>query len=88
MLELKSVSKAFGGLQVISGLDFHVDEREIVSVIGPERAGKTTLFNLVTGVYRPTRARSCSRASRSSASRRTRSRPGASRARSRRCGCS
>jgi branched-chain amino acid transport system ATP-binding protein len=53
MLELKGVSKAFGGLQVISGLDFHVDEREIVSVIGPNGAGKTTLFNLVTGVYPP-----------------------------------
>jgi branched-chain amino acid transport system ATP-binding protein len=53
MLELKGVSKAFGGLQVISGLDFHVDEREIVSVIGPNGAGKTTLFNLVTGVYSP-----------------------------------
>ena len=53
MLELKNVSKAFGGLQVISGLDFHVDENEIVSVIGPNGAGKTTLFNLVTGVYTP-----------------------------------
>ncbi len=51
MLELTGVSKAFGGLQVISDLDFHVDEHEIVSVIGPNGAGKTTLFNLVTGVY-------------------------------------
>ena len=53
MLELKSVSKAFGGLQVISDLDFHVTENEIVSVIGPNGAGKTTLFNLITGVYPP-----------------------------------
>jgi branched-chain amino acid transport system ATP-binding protein len=53
LLELKDISKAFGGLQVISGLDFHVDEREVVSVIGPNGAGKTTLFNLVTGVYEP-----------------------------------
>jgi branched-chain amino acid transport system ATP-binding protein len=53
MLELKGVSKAFGGLQVISDLDFEVAEREIVSVIGPNGAGKTTLFNLVTGVYAP-----------------------------------
>ena len=53
LLELKRVSKAFGGLQVISDLDFHVDEHEIVSVIGPNGAGKTTLFNLVTGVYEP-----------------------------------
>ena len=53
LLELQNVSKAFGGLQVITGLDFHVDEHEIVSVIGPNGAGKTTLFNLVTGVYAP-----------------------------------
>ena len=53
LLELKGVSKAFGGLQVISNLDLHVDEHEIVSVIGPNGAGKTTLFNLVTGVYAP-----------------------------------
>ena len=53
MLELKNVSKAFGGLQVISDLDFHVDENEIVSIIGPNGAEKTTLFNLVTGVYTP-----------------------------------
>jgi branched-chain amino acid transport system ATP-binding protein len=53
ILELTGVSKAFGGLEVISDLDFHVDEHEIVSVIGPNGAGKTTLFNLVTGVYAP-----------------------------------
>jgi ABC-type branched-subunit amino acid transport system ATPase component len=51
MLELNGVFKAFGGLQVISDLDFYIDEHEIVSVIGPNGAGKTTLFNLVTGVY-------------------------------------
>jgi branched-chain amino acid transport system ATP-binding protein len=53
LLELKGVSKAFGGLQVISNLDLQVNEHEIVSVIGPNGAGKTTLFNLVTGIYRP-----------------------------------
>ena len=53
LLELKNVSKAFGGLQVITNLDLNVNEHEIVSVIGPNGAGKTTLFNLVTGVYAP-----------------------------------
>jgi branched-chain amino acid transport system ATP-binding protein len=53
LLELEQVSKAFGGLNVISELDLQVGEGEIVSVIGPNGAGKTTLFNLVTGVYRP-----------------------------------
>jgi branched-chain amino acid transport system ATP-binding protein len=53
LLELRGISKSFGGLKVISDLDLHVDEGEIVSVIGPNGAGKTTLFNLVTGVYAP-----------------------------------
>jgi ABC-type branched-subunit amino acid transport system ATPase component len=53
LLELSGVSKAFGGLQVISSLELHVEENEVVSVIGPNGAGKTTLFNLITGVYRP-----------------------------------
>ena len=39
LLELKGLTKAFGGLQVIDGLDLHVDEGEIVSVIGPNGAG-------------------------------------------------
>ncbi len=51
LLELRDVSKAFGGLQVIDHLDLHVDEGEIVSVIGPNGAGKTTVFNLITGIY-------------------------------------
>ena len=53
LLELRNVSKSFGGLTVINELDMHVDEREIVSVIGPNGAGKTTVFNLITGVYAP-----------------------------------
>jgi len=53
VLELKAVSKSFGGLRVIDELDLAVQEREIVSVIGPNGAGKTTLFNLITGLYRP-----------------------------------
>jgi branched-chain amino acid transport system ATP-binding protein len=53
LLELRGVSKRFGGLTVIEGLDLQVDEGEIVSVIGPNGAGKTTLFNLVTGIYAP-----------------------------------
>ena len=53
LLELKGVSKSFGGLRRIHELDLHVDGGEIVSVIGPNGAGKTTLFNLVTGVYPP-----------------------------------
>jgi branched-chain amino acid transport system ATP-binding protein len=53
LLELKQLSKAFGGLACVDELDLHVDGGEIVSLIGPNGAGKTTVFNLVTGVYAP-----------------------------------
>lgn len=52
-LELRSVTKRFGGLVSLSGLDLAVAEREILSVIGPNGAGKTTFFNVITGVYVP-----------------------------------
>ncbi|HUK94486.1 MAG TPA: ABC transporter ATP-binding protein [Gaiellaceae bacterium] len=51
LLELRDVSKAFGGLTVVDHLTMHVDEGEIVSVIGPNGAGKTTVFNLITGIF-------------------------------------
>ena len=54
LLELKNLSKYFGGVKAVDGVDLHVDEGEIVSVIGPNGAGKTTLFNIVTGFYEPT----------------------------------
>jgi branched-chain amino acid transport system ATP-binding protein len=53
LLELKKVSKSFGGLLCIDDLDMDVRSGEILSVIGPNGAGKTTLFNLVTGIYEP-----------------------------------
>ena len=53
LLELRGLTKFFGGLCVIDSLDLTIEEGEIVSVIGPNGAGKTTLFNLVTGLYRP-----------------------------------
>ncbi|MEX0674429.1 MAG: ABC transporter ATP-binding protein [Gaiellaceae bacterium] len=53
MLETKNLTKAFGGLTAIDGLDFHVGEGEIVSLIGPNGAGKTTFFNVVTGMIEP-----------------------------------
>jgi branched-chain amino acid transport system ATP-binding protein len=53
LLELRGVSLSFGGLRVVSDLDLVVGEGEIVSVIGPNGAGETTVFNLVTGVYEP-----------------------------------
>lgn len=54
LLELRAVTKTFGGLTAVSEVDLVVRPREIVSVIGPNGAGKTTVFNLVTGIYKPT----------------------------------
>ena len=53
LLDIKSLHKHFGGVRAVDGVDFHIDEREIVSVIGPNGAGKTTLFNVVTGFNAP-----------------------------------
>jgi ABC-type branched-subunit amino acid transport system ATPase component len=53
LLELRHVTKSFGGLRVVDDLTVEVNEGEIVSLIGPNGAGKTTVFNLVTGIYAP-----------------------------------
>jgi branched-chain amino acid transport system ATP-binding protein len=52
-VEVKQLTKSFGGLAAVSDLDFHVFRNEIFSIIGPNGAGKTTVFNLVTGLYQP-----------------------------------
>ena len=57
MLELASLSRAFGGLVVIDQLDFKVEQGEIVGILGPNGAGKTTLFNMIAGVLPPSRGR-------------------------------
>ena len=53
LLQLNSVSKAFGGLQVTNDLSFSVFPGEISAIIGPNGAGKTTLFNQITGHLLP-----------------------------------
>jgi branched-chain amino acid transport system ATP-binding protein len=52
-LEVSGLSKSFGGVQAVDGLDFSVEEYETLGIIGPNGAGKTTLFNLISGLYRP-----------------------------------
>jgi len=54
VLEVKGVSKYFGGLAALDNLNLTVQEGEIRGIIGPNGAGKTTLFNVISGVYRPT----------------------------------
>jgi branched-chain amino acid transport system ATP-binding protein len=54
LLEVRVLSKRFGGLQALDKVGFEVDEGEIFSVIGPNGAGKSTLFKILAGAMRPT----------------------------------
>ncbi|MBN8709500.1 MAG: high-affinity branched-chain amino acid ABC transporter ATP-binding protein LivG [Verrucomicrobia bacterium 61-8] len=54
LLEVRNVSRHFGGLKAISECGFSVTEGHAHGIIGPNGAGKTTLFNLITGIYKPT----------------------------------
>ncbi|WP_313469902.1 ATP-binding cassette domain-containing protein, partial [Carnobacterium sp.] len=51
LLEVKKLTKNFGGLAAVSMVSMELGNNELVGLIGPNGAGKTTLFNLLTGVY-------------------------------------
>ena len=53
MIEIKSITKSFGSLQVLKGIDLHIDKGEVVSIVGPSGAGKTTLLQIIGTLDKP-----------------------------------
>src|SRR2546422_453698 len=53
LVEIRGVSKAFGGVQAVTKVSLDVQKGEIFSVIGPNGAGKTTVLNMISGFYHP-----------------------------------
>lgn len=53
MIDLKGITKSFGALQVLKGIDLHVDKGEIISIVGPSGAGKTTLLQIIGTLLAP-----------------------------------
>ncbi len=53
MIDIKGITKSFGSLQVLKGIDLHIDKGEVVSIVGPSGAGKTTLLQIIGTLDRP-----------------------------------
>ena len=49
MINIQGITKSFGNLQVLKGIDLHIGKGEIVSIVGPSGAGKTTLLQIIDG---------------------------------------
>lgn len=54
MIDIKDIKKSFGSLQVLRGVNLHIDKGEVISIVGPSGAGKTTLLQLIGALDRPT----------------------------------
>ncbi len=50
---LENLSISFGGIKAVNNISFSVEKNEIFSIIGPNGSGKTTIFNLISGIYKP-----------------------------------
>ncbi len=72
VLELRGVTKRFGGLTAVRNVSFTLNDHEILFVIGPNGAGKTTVFNLISGFFHPDEGAMSFGGNDVSASRRTR----------------
>lgn len=53
MINIQGITKSFGNLQVLKGIDLHIGKGEIVSIVGPSGAGKTTLLQIIGTLDRP-----------------------------------
>ena len=53
MIDIKNITKSFGSLQVLKGIDLHINKGEIVSIVGPRGAGKTTLLQIIGTLDKP-----------------------------------
>lgn len=53
MIDIKNITKNFGPLQVLKGIDLHIDKGEVVSIVGPSGAGKTTLLQIIGTLDKP-----------------------------------
>ncbi len=53
MINVENITKSFGSLQVLKGIDLHIDKGEVVSIVGPSGAGKTTLLQIIGTLDRP-----------------------------------
>jgi lipoprotein-releasing system ATP-binding protein len=53
MIDIKGITKSFGNLQVLKGIDLHINKGEIVSIVGPSGAGKTTLLQIIGTLDKP-----------------------------------
>ena len=52
-VEVRNVTRSFGGIRAVSSVSFNVEPTEIIGIIGPNGSGKSTLFNVLTGVHKP-----------------------------------